>query len=110
MAVPAGIWVFNNADSPSGIVGTLRKRAADVLWFEFDLGNVAEIVGGETIASAIITDNPSGQLTISTPDLGDYNVGVFISDGTPGTTYELACAVTTTGGSIVSRTGLLVVS
>lgn len=107
--IAAGSWVFTNADSPAVIIGTLRKRVADSLWFEFDLGDVPEIVAQETIVSSVCSVSPSG-LTLGSPTLGTYKVGLNISGGTSTVTYNVTCTVTTSAGAIISRTGEMVVT
>ncbi len=110
MAVADARYVFTNADSPNAIVGTLRKRAADDLWFEFDVGNVAEVRMGEAIAFVSVSVVPPAELTIGTPIIDEFRVGIQVADGTVGTAYLITCTATTSGGAVIARTGEMVVS
>jgi len=62
---------------------------------------------GETITAQTITADPG--ITIGAPTEALGVVAVRISGGTAGTTYKVACRITTSGGNIDERTKRIMV-
>lgn len=62
---------------------------------------------GETITGTVITADPG--ITVGAPSQAAGIVTVRISGGTAGTTYKVACRITTSGGNIDERTKKIVV-
>jgi hypothetical protein len=62
---------------------------------------------GETITAQTITADAGITVSAPTEDLGV--VTVRISGGTAGTTYKVACRITTSGGNIDERTKRIMV-
>ena len=88
---------------------TLEKAVTEARIFAFDYSNFIEIVGGDTVASAIVDDDPIG-LTIGAPIILADRVQVLISGGVFLDTYTLTCTATTAGGSDLVVCGLLTIS
>lgn len=57
---------------------------------------------GETITGTVITADPG--ITVGAPAEALGVVTVRISGGTAGTTYKVACRITTSGGNITEQT------
>lgn len=62
---------------------------------------------GETITGTVITADPG--ITVGAPSQAAGIVTVRISGGTAGTTYRVACRITTSGGNIDERTKRIMV-
>jgi hypothetical protein len=76
-----------------------RKDPSDILDYEVDWSEWLEST--ETLSSATWTV-PTG-LTSTDTDIGDTTATVWLSGGTAGTTYEVACKVVTTAGRTAER-------
>lgn len=102
---------------------TRRKYANEVRSYVFDFQNFPELIAGQTISApsvppvtglvigapavTTISFNPGEDMEIVPAGKG---VSVTVSGGTTGTSYELACTVTTSGGATLTVHGLLEVS
>lgn len=54
-----------------------------------------------------LTTDPAAQLTLGTPVVASPRVKVRIEDGVAGTTYQVTCVASTTGGDTLEAEGLL---
>ena len=81
------------------------KDPVDQATFNFNWG--AWINGADPVASVTsVTANPSG-LTIGVPALNSNIVSVVLSGGTSGINYTVSCQITTQGGTVAKRSGIL---
>lgn len=102
----AGVWrCAPSSESQDAVY--LYKTVGDTRWFAFDLGDLEEIIAGESITDATITS--SGDVTISVPEIGSYRVVALFSGGTASTQTVTMTAYLSGGGTIV-RSGLLVIT
>jgi hypothetical protein len=78
------------------------KLPTEVRLATANYSTAAEIVGGDTLASAAVSCDPSG-LALGTPtvDSGANLVSFTIGSGTAGTTYIVSCLATTAGGEVI---------
>lgn len=102
----AGVWRCGPA-SESQDVPRLYKSSGDVRQFAFDLGDIEEIVAGETITEASVD---CVGLTIGTPVALPYRVAALFSSGISGTEYTVLLTATLSGGGAISRSGILKVT
>lgn len=106
---------MSNAKLPAD---TLYKTTEEAKTFAFDFSKEGAVVAGETLTVIEVEGSPSG-LTIGTPAVTTATfdgiasgkaIKVRISGGTAGTTYELACRATTSGGDTLEIPGVLIVT
>jgi hypothetical protein len=92
-------------------MSTLYKYPDDDRLYDFDFSLQAELVDGQTIASATVDQTVrsggSGALTIGTPAISGGRVQVQITGGVEGSTYALTCEITTSSGSKIVGIGAL---
>jgi len=72
---------------------TYYKDPSAVLDFQFDWTDW--LGSGETISTATIIITPSGEMTAAAPTTSLGVVTVWLSAGTDGHTYMVACKITT---------------
>ena len=81
------------------------KDPVDQATFNFNWG--AWINGSDPVLTVnSVSASPSG-LTIGTPSLNNNVVSVVLTDGTAGINYTVSCQVTTVGGTVAKRSGIL---
>jgi hypothetical protein len=86
---------------------TLAAQSGSSRLYHFDFSRFSELLAGEAILTAEVTADDD--LAIGTPVINGPLVQARISGGEEGATYEVACAVTTSGGSALSQAGYLAV-
>ncbi len=75
--------------------------------YHFDFSNYSERKAGDALTGATISADAG--LTVGTPLIDGDFVQVRVSGGVADTTYEVACAVSTSGGDTLSQVGYLAV-
>jgi len=81
------------------------KDPVDQATFNFNWG--AWINGSDPVLTVnSVSASPSG-LTIGTPSLNNNVVSVVLTGGTAGINYTVSCQVTTVGGTVAKRSGIL---
>ena len=82
---------------------TYRKDPADVLDYGFDWSDDDDpyLESGETLSDAVWT--VASGITKDSDELGESLTKIWLSGGTAGTTYTIACKVTTTDGRVCER-------
>jgi len=81
------------------------KDPVDQATFNFNWS--AWINGSDPVLTVnSVSASPSG-LTIGTPSLNSNIVSVILSGGTAGINYTVSCQVTTVGGTVAKRSGIL---
>jgi len=87
------------------------KDSADVLDYKFDFANTTNggttadwLASGETISTKTVTAD-SG-ITVDSSSITDTNtsVTVWLSGGTTGTVYDVACKIVTSANRTLERT------
>jgi hypothetical protein len=108
----AGTWRCPPASEPVD-AGQLQKNAADSRRYAFDLGDIEEIVSGQTIVTATITavtTTGSGTVTVAGTTIGTYQIAATLSGGDSGSVVTVTLVVTFSGGGTLSRSGTLYLS
>ena len=91
---------------------TFIKDPSAVLDYKFDwkaktnnTGQKDWLASGETISTKTITELPSGGITVDSSALSDTNtsVTVWLSGGTAGDDYTVACKITTSASRTDER-------
>ena len=88
---------------------TLTKYVEEVRDYTFDFSQQPELnpPTSDTLTSAVITDTPTGDLTIGTPTVNATDVVVEIGGGIAGKDYTLKCVAVTVGGKTLVGCGIL---
>jgi hypothetical protein len=95
----------------------IHKGMADRLYhytneqriYAFDFSEMEELVGGDTLVSAVVTSSPSG-LTIGSPSVDGSKIEFQVTGGTAHTVYSISCLATTSSGAkILGKGDLLTV-
>lgn len=99
-----------------GRQNTLTKPAAESRFFVFDFSRAPELIAGETISapnvpavSGLTIGAPAVLAAITDGVAVGKGVAVQLSAGTDGTTYEVECRVTASGGGTLVMRGNLAV-
>lgn len=88
------------------ILDRKEKQPAEVKDYPIDYTEwLAEISGGDTLASAVATvvctsDSTDTALVVNSVSVSATGIAVWLSGGTDGQTYKVTVTVTTTGGRI----------
>jgi hypothetical protein len=92
---------------------TLVKYPEERRVFYFDFSQQPELESFDTLTGTpAVTQavrSGSGALTLGTPFVSEARVGVEISGGVLASSYTLQCNVTTSRGSILSGSGILLI-
>jgi hypothetical protein len=92
--------------------GTLNKTTDESRVFDFDFSQQPEIIAGDTIASASLSQTllyGIGTVTLGTPNISGGKVNFVVSGGTDQSSHRIDCNITTTAGRIISGCGILTV-
>lgn len=82
-----------------GILAQWDKQPTEARDWNFDYSQFLADKGADTIASVAVTVAPSGLSIYNVSHLNGV-VNFFASGGVSGTTYQVTCRVTTTGGRV----------
>lgn len=83
------------------------KDPADTIDEKFDWS--AFLQTGETITSATVTVDPTGELAIASMTFTDNSVIFHATGGVAGSTYTITCQVETSAGNTVNRKATIAV-
>lgn len=114
MSLTGGVgWYASDDGGVYALAKPHRKNPADTRRYFMDFEPLAEIVAGDTVLTE--TDPTPGNrptvvcggLTISDVKATGTRVYATIAGGTAPTEYAIVYTITTSGGSVISRTGTL---
>ena len=80
------------------ILGTFIKQPSDVN--DYDVEYQDWLSGNDTVANAVVTVDPDGNLAIDNVFVVSPRINIWLSGGLNGATYKLTVTVTTTEGRV----------
>ena len=80
------------------IIGMAQKQPTEYL--DYDVDFTEWMPEGDTIASAVVTVSPDGELTANNVMIMTPIVKFWLADGVTGSSYKVTVKITTAGGRI----------